>query len=417
MKYLVVILFIALSMTDISVATVGKAPLTPFHLLMALCIGYVTLFSKKSSLGLPVTLLVLGSFFLLNNTINYPAIRLTSLVYSLAFVLEIILLYNLLKQSDKAQLEWVFVMILGMFFANILLATLAMQVGHTRSLASGFIGITETVDGSRPCGFSSEPSYAAFIVSICFLCWSHLRNYRQDKAFYLMLSAYILSVILLGSAYGILLALVIGLGWVWHYFKRFDPALKSLLLVPLILLGRSAVDSVQHSDNESIVRLREVAEILQNDTYTTEKMMRKLQKADPSAFARIGVPYYLFKDEKNAGKLMLGKGAGAAGVDIPKAMAGFVIDEDDDEFDTGIVPAFIYDYGFIGFGLLLVFVGTFIWKLPFTFWLFFVMLLPNANINTQLFWFLIAAFLGTSLFALRAGAAKTARTILAYEKD
>ncbi len=402
MKYLVVILFIALSMTDISVASVGKAPLTPFHLLMALYIGYVTLFSKKSALGLPMLLVLLGGFFLVNNVINYPAIRLTSLIYSLAFVAEMILLYNLLKQSDKAQLEWIFVVILGMFFANILLATFAMKIGHTRSLAGGLIGITETVDGSRPCGFSSEPSYAAFIVSICFLCWNNLRNYAQDKAFYLMLSAYALSVVLLGSAYGILLALVVGLGWVWYYFKRFDTALKLVLLVPFILMARSATNFVQYSDNESIVRLREVAEILENDTYTTEKMMRKLQKADPSAFARIGVPYYLFKDEKDLGKLMLGKGAGAAGVDIPKAMAGFVIDEDDDEFDTGIIPAFIYDYGFIGFGLLLVFVVTFLWKLPFTFWLFFVMLLPNANINTQLFWFLIAAFLGTSLFALRA---------------
>ena len=417
MKYLIVILFIALSMTDISVATVGKAPLTPFHLLMALYIGYVTLFSKKSDLGLPIILVLLGGFFLVNNAMNYPAIRLTSLIYSLAFVVEMILLYNLLKQSDKGQLEWIFMVILGMFFANILLATLAMQVGHTRSLAGGLIGITETSDGSRPCGFSSEPSYAAFIVSICFLCWNYLRNHEVDKSFYLMLIGYVISILLLGSAYGILLALIIALGWVWHYSKRMDWALKFVVLLPFILIGRQVVDFVQYSENESIVRLREVGEILQDDTYTTEKMMRKLQKTDPSAFARIGVPYYLFKDEKDLGKLMLGKGAGAAGVDIPKAMAGFVIDEDDDEFDTGIVPAFIYDYGFIGFGLLLIFVVTFLWKLPFTFWLFFVMLLPNANINTQLFWFLIAAFLGTSLFALRAGAVKTARTVLAYEKN
>jgi len=297
--------------------------------------------------------------------------------------------------------------IMGMFFANILLATLAMKVGYTRSLAGGLIGITETVDGSRPCGFSSEPSYAAFIVSICFLCWNYLRNYGVDKAFYLMLIAYVFSVLLLGSAYGILLALIIILGWIWQYSKRMDWALKLVILVPFILFGRLAIDFVQYSDNESIVRLREVAEILQNDTYTTEKMMKKLQGTDPSAFARIGVPYYLFKDEKELGKLMLGKGAGAAGVDIPKAMAGFVIDEDDDEFDTGIVPAFIYDYGFIGFGLLLIFVVTFLRNLPFTFWVFFVMLLPNANINTQLFWFLVAAFLGTSILETTKGTKDT----------
>ena len=101
-------------------------------------------------------------------------------------------------------------------------------------------------------------------------------------------------------------------------------------------------------------------------------MMMKLQKTDPSAFARIGVPYYLFKG-KNLRKLMLGKGAGAAGVDIPKAMAGFVIDEDDDEFVTGIIPACIYDYGVSGFVLLRIIVGNFLWNLPFTFWLFFLM--------------------------------------------
>ena len=86
MKYLIVILFIALSMTDISVATVGKAPLTPFHLLMALYIGYVTLFSKKSDLGLPIILVLLGGFFLVNNAMNYPAIRLTSLILSLIHI-------------------------------------------------------------------------------------------------------------------------------------------------------------------------------------------------------------------------------------------------------------------------------------------------------------------------------------------
>lgn len=290
MRYLIVIFFIALSMTGISVATVGKAPLTPFHLLMGLYIGYVTLFSKKLSLGLPVTLLTLGGFFLLNNAINYPAIRLTSLVYSLAFVLEMILLYNLLKQTDKSQLEWIFRAILVMFFANILLATLALKVGHTQSLAGGLIGITRANEESRPCGFSSEPSYAAFIVSICFLCWNYLRNYRIDKTFYFMFSAYILSVLLLGSAYGILLTLIVALDMLRHYFKVGNLYLKVGLITSFLLLGFSVVNFVQYSENESILRLKEVSEILNNDTYTTEKMMMKLQKTDPSAFARIGVP-------------------------------------------------------------------------------------------------------------------------------
>jgi len=398
MKKLTAILFIALSMTGISLATVGKAPLTPFHLLMFLYIGYVTLFSKKSQLGLPVTLLALGGFFLLNNALNYPAIRLTSLVYSIAFVVEMILLYNLLKYADKASMKRIFVVILALFFVNIVLATFALGMGYSTSLFGGFIGITQITAGSRPCGFSSEPSYAAFVVSICFLCWNRLHEYCFNKTFLVVAGMYVLSVALLGSAYGIILALVVILDSLRHYFGLASYSLKLGIVLLVTILGISLVNIVQKSDNETIMRLKEVSEIISDKEQSTEKMMLKLQKTDPSAFARIGVPYYLFKDEKDIGKLMLGKGAGAAGEYIPRVMAGFVIDEDDDEFDTGIVPAFIFDYGYIGFALLLIFVGACFRNLPFTFWIFFILMLPNANINTQLFWFMVVAFLGTSLF-------------------
>jgi hypothetical protein len=133
--------------------------------------------------------------------------------------------------------------------------------------------------------------------------------------------------------------------------------------------------------------------------------MVKLQEVDGSAFARIGPTYLLLTAGEDSNiNYWTGQGAGAAGVFLAGFMAGIIVDDDTENIDTGIIPAFFFDYGIIGFILLLIFLKICFLKLGFPFWLMFFLVLPNANINTQLLWFAILSYTFVSVWKTKSGA-------------
>ena len=247
-------------------------------------------------------------------------------------------------------------------------------------------------------GFSSEPSYASFIISVAFLCYNHLEGHKLSKSTVKLWGIYVISIMLMLSAYGFLLLFINILDWLRHYYHLLNSNLKLAFVVLCALMGSILIEGSSNSQNEAFERLERLSSTLSDPGKTTEKKLAKLREEDPSAFARIGPSYILFcGDQSEEHNFYLGAGAGAAGEFIPKLMAGVLIDEDDNELDTGIIPAFIFDYGWIGFAFLVLFLINSFYNLPFPFWLSFLIILPNANINTQLFWFAIAAYLGVSM--------------------
>ncbi|MEM9917136.1 MAG: hypothetical protein AAF990_03530 [Bacteroidota bacterium] len=400
MKKIAIIAFILLSYTGVSLGTIGKAMLTPYHVMMGALIAIFIFYRKKEYIHIFVSLLVLLFYVCLVNFLNYPDFKFTSLIYTLTFGIELIVLYNLIRDCAPDRIRKAFQFILLSYGINIVAGFVVLSAGLGHSFLQNIFGIAHPESGgSRPMGFSSEPSYASFIISIAHLCYSHLNGHRFDLPSLRISGLYVVSSLLLGSAYGLLFLLINILDWTQVYYKKMRVRSKrmfSIICVGLALVGGNLVSKVEDGPVERITNLVEIFQ--KNRAVGPREMLDKLKTKDPSAFARIGPTYLLFNSDRlDDFNIVLGAGAGTAGIIIPQFLQGSLIDEDDDVLDVGVVPAFIFDYGLIGFALFILFLINCFTKLPFPFWLSMILILPNANINTQLFWYGIASLLIISI--------------------
>lgn len=398
MERIAILLFILFSFTGINLIQISKAMLTPFHVMALLLGAWMVLFGKKSHLGFLVSLNLLFLYLLFNSALCYPNIRYTSLLYSTVFIFELIIFYNVIRYCQFKSIEEAFKLIIYLYFVNLCLGTVLILLNIHWPALEQIIGIARTTAGNRPSGFSSEPSYVAFILSMAYLSYINIHRHQIDRSLIKVSGVYFLCILITGSAYGIMLMGICMLDWLRHFYFRLSQSFRLVFVLAGVLVVSFGSHQLSSVENESVERITNIGMVLGDPYSDTDKKLSKLKELDPSAFARIGPSYVLFfSAESENFNLWLGEGAGAAGVYIPMLMAGSLIDEDDDEFDTGILPAFIFDYGLIGMALLFFLVVVCFNGLSFPFWILFIMLLPNANINTQIFWFGIASFLVTSI--------------------
>lgn len=391
-----IISMILLSFTGISVATIGKAMLTPFHLVMGGLIVYVIFFAPKKDLHVFLSLLVLIFYIIANNTYNYTNVRITSVIYTVTFALETVILYNLLRMCTIAQVQKAFKVIIYVYFFNVLIATLFALVGLKNGAIESIIRIYYMDTGeARPMGFSTEPSYAAFIVSIAFMCYNHLNRHQFNRKVMKLSMCYLLSIVFMKSAYGVIFVFFNILDWFIQFQAKLNIHQRLFIYIigVVILFGGSVV--ISKSGNESIKRITSIVDIMSDPFDTIEKKLTRLQEKDGSAFARIGPTYILFNSpDRDDINLVIGKGAGRAGSFFANFLQGILVDEGTEKLDMGIIPAFIFDYGMIGFFFFCLVLMNALWGLPLPFWLTFLVVLPNANINTQLLWFgMLACFI------------------------
>ncbi len=391
-----IVLLTLLSFTGVSVAQIGKAMLTPFHLVMGLLIGYGIMVNRKGNVKFSFSLLVFMLYVLLVNILQYPAIRYTSVLYTLIYGLEVTILYNFMKRCRLEVLIASFRFIIDLYFINLflgfVLVTLGIRFGPIEQIVRVYY--TETGGGGRPMGFSSEPSYAAFMLAVVLMSYLHLTRHLLNKHSIKLVIKVVLCILFSKSAYGFLFIGVIMLDWIFVVYKRGDVVVRNLL--PLMFgLGIVAIGFLSTQvENEAIERISKFTTVAMDNTYSGQKKLQKLQAADGSAFARVGPTYLLFTQTGDEGfNMIMGEGAGAAGTFLAKFLAGLLVDEGRDSVDTGIIPALIFDYGCIGGILFLIFLVCVFKRLPFSFWLLFFLILPNANINTQLIWFAVVCFM------------------------
>ncbi|RMF26188.1 MAG: hypothetical protein D6765_09280 [Bacteroidetes bacterium] len=391
---------VLLAYTGISVGKLGKALLTPFHLYMGLLIGYGLLVSRKERNYVHVSLLVLMLWVLVVNILQFPNIRYTSILYTFIYALEITILYNLMRRVDMDTILYSLKFILYSYCINLFLGFAFDTVGFRNPAILEIIRVhyAEGESHGRPMGFSTEPSYAAFILSASFLSYCHLRDHKWDRETMMLAGAYFMSIIFSKSAYGFIFVAVNLMDWALYIYGKGSKGLRGLF--PLIaIVGSVGLGVVMaNSENEVAQRLTKVSKVMFDPTVDSQKRMKKLQEADGSAFARIGPTYLLLtSDDSENLNLMMGAGAGAAGEFMAEFLAGIAVDEGTEKLDAGIIPAFIFDYGLIGFVLLWIFLINCFSGLPAPFWIMFFLIMPNANVNTQLLWFGISCFLFTSI--------------------
>ncbi|MEM9820734.1 MAG: hypothetical protein AAF985_06665, partial [Bacteroidota bacterium] len=182
MDRLAILLFILFSFTGISLFQVGKAMMTPFHILALLLSGWMALFGKKCHLGFLVSLNFLLFYILLNGALSYPNIRYTSIIYSVVFIIELIVFYNLIRYCNFKSIEEALKLIIYLYFVNLCLGTILIATNIHWPALEQIIGVARTSAGNRPSGFSSEPSYVAFILSMSYLSYINIHQHRLDKS-------------------------------------------------------------------------------------------------------------------------------------------------------------------------------------------------------------------------------------------
>ena len=229
---------------------------------------------------------------------------------------------------------------------------------------------------------STEPSYAATIVSICFFSLMRLKSinsskkysikdFKNDKLIWFM---YLYLIIFFRSVFGILFFTII-IYQLISLKKIRNWIFLSILIVSFLLFD---------IDFNAIVRLKNIMEGIDIQNISD------FYQIDHSGSIRV-LPFYYYIVNFNPFDISsyIGFGLDYAQNYLQMLIPGI---EEGSSFG-GIIPMLIFDFGLIGFLLL----WRMIFKLSITHLisvetLFFLMVMVNSTINTQLFWFVLTVF-------------------------
>lgn len=276
--------------------------------------------------------------------------------------------------------------IIAAYFCSALAATLviAMDISGMESFFLTRVWTNINTGEARPLGFSSEPSYAAFIVVLAWMALVRLDHIRPGarNGFALWTGLTLLSLQFLGSIYGYMLAVIV--------------ALTSLYLLPKRarrpwLAGGAAVGALATmyigagGDDVRSLRILQAVATGDLETWLLE---------DTSSFFRFG-PLFTYLVGANFGDLAtwLGHGATSSSYFFVELFR-IHIAADNDTVELGLLPAYIYDYGLITGALLLGFLyRTTQGPLRPAMVAIFTLLVFNANFSTQMMWFAVTCAL------------------------
>lgn len=378
---LAALLMVLFSFTEIPVMQIEKAVITPFHFAILL-VSVPILLTMPGVIVLNRLILLLAGYIVLINLLHFGGIRVTSFIYTLVFFYEYIFLVSLLRFIRLEDLKKVFLVILILYFLNILITFFIIQL----NLYSDTIGfIFKAYFGSRPMGFSSEPSYAAFIVTVAFICYNELRYATEGKNSLPALIIYVLTVALSTSSYGLLYVAICVIYILFREAKRMPRNFRLFFYAIFIGVVAAAIAYLSTISSGPIQRVFNVASAFLSDSPISEKL-DAVNEVDASAWARLGPTWLLFQNNGIDAGLIFGHGSGASSLFFNEQMIGILVDKDREFLDLGLIPGFIYDFGLIGFTILVFF---FVHLLRGNrFFIFLVVLFFfNAGINTQILWF------------------------------
>ena len=332
---------------------------------------------------LPV--LIFAFYYILSAFININTLRFSSLLYSLDLIICFLLFYHLLRKyiNKDHYRKWLIIIITIFFFTLVI-----QQLG----IILGFNDFFNKLDSSNYeidknfifylNSLSTEPSYAATIVSICFFSLMRLKSinsskkysikdFKNDKLIWFM---YLYLIIFFRSVFGILFFTII-IYQLISLKKIRNWIFLSILIVSFLLFD---------IDFNAIVRLKNIMEGIDIQNISD------FYQIDHSGSIRV-LPFYYYIVNFNPFDISsyIGFGLDYAQNYLQMLIPGI---EEGSSFG-GIIPMLIFDFGLIGFLLL----WRMIFKLSITHLisvetLFFLMVMVNSTINTQLFWFVLTVF-------------------------
>jgi hypothetical protein len=330
-----------------------------------------------------------GLYLLTVAALNLGHTRWSSIAYSMLYFTFFIAVNG--SAVSRNHLSAVCKLIIGSYLANVIAAQalylVAGDLGAFQSLLQGTYDLkTETM---RFHGFSSEPSYAAFVVVVALIAYSRVSaDKNATKLLWFGAVWYLLASF--SSVYGYLLLGAFAVDWILKR-KLVRPTTIAVLVIAAAVAGLAASSLTAGNGETRVVQLMMFL-------VAGGWNLQDFRSVDASAFMRIG-PFLLYLTGLDlfSSHAYLGHGPGAAATYFGDVFSD-AIGADLKGFETGTMnlgffPGFLYDYGLFGVALvLLVVLRRGVSGFASLESAVFLLLLPNANLNTQLFWYVWGMF-------------------------
>lgn len=329
------------------------------------------------------SIFVITFVLIVSYAINFSSAETVSFLYSLFFIASYILFTSYFKARVPVdEFRRVVVFVLGLYLVVLIMGQLFVLFGlFDRTLAKGenivhgpFGTLFEMAQGYRFYSLATEPSYAAFVVIT--LLWVYLRTdsnrsgiSRRHIGVWLICTYMILSF---QSVYGLMLFGILILSRLTLRNSLIVLGIGFVLFLTAFLTGQAAavrlVEFLTQIDPGNITGIRHV---------------------DYSASFRILPTYFYIRQIDLASiHFYFGHGAGQGSGFLIPLLFQYPIDS----YEGGFFPQFLYDYGIVFFVFFIVFLSWDVFSKVLSFELFLIiLLLTNANFNTQLFWFVITS--------------------------
>ena len=316
--------------------------------------------------------------------LNFESSKIVSLIYSAFFILSFIFFvsvaYGCFTLDDYRNLLkaifiiYFIVLILGQLYVYFDFFT--PLPGYASHLPHGRLGTLIEEGKFRYYSLSSEPSYAAFIVVI--LYYSYIKTdilkgslFKGQNLYMFLLLVYM--ILSFQSAYGIILLGLVVISYIGFTKTSILIYLFSAIALASIFLFKVDIRAVDR-----------VVAIIKNIDISN---LHSLATIDFTAYFRVApVLYYFGTIDFTDIHFYLGHGASASRhLIVPEIYLAY-----QGEFLGGFLPSFFYDYGVTGAIMVLIFIKRFLPNLISAGTAIVVLILFNANLNTQLFWFLVS---------------------------
>lgn len=341
-------------------------------------------YSRSFPKSMDFYLILILFFVLFSSFVNYRETQWMSTMYSVFFILSYYFYSGFIRSyftvGDYSRaLEFIFVL----YFFGLLAGQLYVNVlGFSPLYVSGTVvlgrmGASLEAGQFRYYSFSSEPSYAAFIVITLYYSFTRINGNQSlfrgiNLVFFLML---LYMLFFFRSAYAALL-----LGLLLMSFLGFT---KRFLLVYFLIFFLGLVILSFVNEVPGAARLINIVNNLDLEN------PHNLSIIDFNTYYRVAplLHYFRIFDWQDL-HFWIGYGAAASRhLVVPEIYLA-----SQGEFLGGFVPSFFYDYGVLG-GVMVLF---FAFRQVPSFFSFptavIGLMLLNANFNTQLFWLLILCF-------------------------
>ncbi len=405
MNKLTYFLCVSLALTNISFFSIGLAEFTLFHGILLIFIMYSlvqVLRGVPLNTKIPVVLFALLFYISIFNLLFLNGIKVTSFVYSVIIVFELILLDRVSKKLELDDIRKIIKAIIFLYFVATSIEFLLIKFNSTPSGVWSIIFPTYD-DGRqiRPMGLSSEPSYAAIILVfslyLLFKCDNFL--YNSNERFWYVLSVF--TIIILGSSYGYMLLAVLFFYFIiksnLHIVVLSTLVKRKQGIVVFFLLALVLILLLFNLESRSFQRLVTIYSILTTSGFDFVKATFNIANIDSSAGMRIVPTLQLINyfSDVNILYVLFGRGAGQATFFYSDLYGQLTL--------IGFIPAYIYNYGIIGSGFTLFLLLSLFPKKRLLLSILFFLFLFNADFNTQIFvYILFVAMLANKVEKLNA---------------